>query len=426
MTDVTRFCAGEDGWTDSPTAGGGPATSPARWPAADAAASSKDASRVPPHQEARDLPLSVNSCRIGQLTATAYTIPTDNPEADGTIAWDTTTMVVVQAAADGVVGTGWTYGAAAIAPLIQHTLAPAVLAHPAMDTRGAWQDMVRSLRNVGRPGLGAMALSAVDNALWDLKARLLGLPLHRLLGASRSRVPVYGSGGFTTYDHDQLTAQLKGWLDQGIGAVKIKIAESWGSRVRRDLDRVEQTLEVVGPDVQVFVDANGGYTVGPAIRIGHTLDALGVTWFEEPVSSDDLTGLRDIRNATRLDVAAGEYTDSLDYAQRMCAADAVDCLQVDVTRCGGITELLRIAAVAAAHHLQISGHCSPYQHAPALAPIANLRHVEYFHDHAHIEQDYFTGTKPAHNGHLYLPETPGTGIDFINERAAPYRATAET
>jgi len=415
MTHVTRFCGPEDGWTDPPTDAAD---------TADAAVSLQHSPQeLPPHQ-APGLPRPVNSCRIGKLTATAYTIPTDCPEADGTIAWDSTTIVVVQATADGVVGTGWTYGAAAIALLIRHTLAPLVLARPAMDTRGAWQDMVRSLRNVGRPGLGAMALSAVDNALWDLKARLLGVPLHRLLGASRSRVPVYGSGGFTTYDHDQLTAQLKGWLDDGIAAVKIKIAESWGSRIRRDLDRVDQTLECVGPDVEVFVDANGGYTVGQAIRVGHTLDALGVTWFEEPVSSDDLTGLRAVRQATRLDVAAGEYTDSLDYAQRMCAAGAVDCLQVDVTRCGGVTELLRIAAVAAAYHLQISGHCSPYQHAPALATIANLRHVEYFHDHARIEQDYFTGTNSAHNGHLYLPETPGTGIDFINERAAPYLATA--
>lgn len=359
--------------------------------------------------------------RIGRLTATAYTIPTGQPEADGTIAWEATTLVVVHATADGVVGTGWTYGSAAIAPLIRQTLAPVVLGQSSMNTQTAWQAMVRSLRNIGRPGLASMALSAVDNALWDLKARLLDLPLHRLLGTDRDQIPVYGSGGFTTYDRLTLTEQLEGWLEDGVSAVKIKIAQDWGTQVGRDLDRVEQTLAAVGPTVEVFVDANGGYTVGQAIRVGRLLDAVGVTWFEEPVSSDDLPGLRAVRAATRLDVAAGEYTDSLDYAQRMCSAGAVDCLQVDVTRCGGITELLRIAAVAAANHLQISGHCSPYQHAPVLAAIPNLRHLEYFHDHSRIEQHYFTGTDPPHDGALQLSQATGNGVQFLSDHAEPMR-----
>lgn len=367
----------------------------------------------------QDLP-SPGRCRLEHTSAAAYTIRTDLPEADGTIAWDTTTLVVVHATADGVTGTGWTYGAAEIAPLVEHTLAPIACGRDAMDISGAWLVMARGLRNIGRPGLASMALSAVDNALWDLKARLLRLPLHRLLGAVRDDIPVYGSGGFTTYDHIQLTEQLHGWLDLGVDAVKIKIGEDFGSNTSRDLERVEQTLAVVGPDVQVFVDANGGYTTGQAVRVGHTLDAYGVTWFEEPVTSDDLPGLRTVREATRLDVAAGEYIDSLDTAHRMCAAGAVDCLQVDVTRCGGITELLRIAAVAAAHHLDISGHCSPYQHAPVLAAVPNLRHLEYFHDHARIEHTYFTGATAPRAGRLHVADSPGSGMTFDVERAARF------
>ena len=278
--------------------------------------------------------------------------------------------------------------------------------------------MVTSLRSIGRPGLGAMALSAVDIALWDLKARVLGVPLHRLLGTHRTSVPVYGSGGFTTYDREQLGEQLRGWIATGARAVKIKIAESWGTKAERDLRRVEQALEVIGPDVQLFVDANGGYTVGQAVRLGHTLDALGVSWFEEPVSSDDLPGLRTVRRATRLDVAAGEYLDSLDYARRMCEADAVDCLQVDVTRCGGITELLRVASVAAAHHLDVSAHCAPYLSAAAFAALPNLRHLEYFHDHARLEKLLFTGTPPMTDGTLTLGDAPGHGMTLCEERAA--------
>ncbi len=362
--------------------------------------------------------------RIERATAGAYTIPTDQPEADGTSAWDSTTLVVVQVEADGVMGTGWTYGAAEIASLVEHTLAPILVGHAVCDTLGAWQSMAAALRNIGRRGLGAMALSALDNAQWDLKARLLDLPLSQLLGALRDSVPVYGSGGFTTYDEGQLTAQLGTWRAAGMTAVKIKIGESWGSRQARDLDRVEQTLRVVGPDVDVFVDANGGYTVGQAVRVGHLLDALGVTWFEEPVSSDDLDGLRTVRRATRLDIAAGEYIDTLDAAQRLCRAHAVDCLQVDVTRCGGVTELLRIAAVAAAHHLQISGHCSPYQHAPVLAAVPNLRHLEYFHDHARIERMLFDGAPAVHEGLMPLQPGPGSGTTFAPDRAAPFAVRA--
>ena len=219
------------------------------------------------NRDAADAPV------VSAVEATAYTIPTDQPEADGTIAWDDTTIVVVRVHADGVVGTGWTYGSAAIASLVEQTLAPVVTGTNALANVATWSRLVRALRNVGRPGVAGMGLSAVDCALWDLKARLLALPLHRLLGADRDQVPLYGSGGFTTYGRDRLERQLRGWVeDAGMRAVKIKIGESWGTRVDRDLDRVRQARDVIGPDVELFVDANGGYTVGQAVRVGRTLD----------------------------------------------------------------------------------------------------------------------------------------------------------
>ena len=233
---------------------------------------------------------------VEAVSATAYTIATDAPEGDGTLTWDSTTMVVAQVRADGVEGTGWTYTAAEAAPLIRSVLAPIVEGSDALATRSTWDAMVAALRNIGRTGLGGMALSAVDTALWDLRARLLGVPLHRLLGSDRSSVPLYGSGGFTTYDHDQLHNQLSGWVhDDGMTAVKIKIGESWGARESRDLDRAQQARDIIGSEVELFVDANGGYTVGQAVRVGRALDELDVRWFEEPVSSDDLAGLRHVR-----------------------------------------------------------------------------------------------------------------------------------
>jgi L-alanine-DL-glutamate epimerase-like enolase superfamily enzyme len=360
---------------------------------------------------------------VDDVHASAYTIPTDGPEADGTLAWHATTLVLVQVRAGDHVGTGWTYGSPACADLIKDLLGPLLIGRGPLDVTRAWLAVVTALRNIGRPGIGGMALSALDCALWDLKARLLDLPLHKLLGQVHDCVPVYGSGGFTTYDQHQLAAQLAGWVgDQHIPRVKIKIGESAGTRIDHDLERIKQARTLIGDDVELYTDANGAYTVGAAIRVGAALDAQDVTWFEEPVSSDDLPGLREIRTRVRADVAAGEYGSDLTYFHRMCASRAVDCLQVDVTRCGGITELLRVAAVAAAAGLQVSGHCAPHQHAAALTAIPNARHLEWFHDHVRIETLLFDGTlDPAGGTVTPRDDATGNGLTWRTGEAAQYR-----
>lgn len=360
---------------------------------------------------------------IESIETAVLTVPTDAPEADGTFAWDATTLVLVTLRAGGGIGTGWTYGAAACAAVVRDQLAPVVEGRSALDVPGAWHAMVRSLRNVGRPGVSSMALSAVDLAMWDLKARLLDLPLHRLLGAVHDEVPVYGSGGFTTYDDARLTEQLTGWVvGQGIPRVKIKIGEAWGTRVNRDLDRVRQARAAIGDKTELYVDANGGYTPGQAVRVARQLQDCDVRWFEEPVSSDDLPGLGQVRRHAAADVAAGEYGYDLAYFQRMCAAQAVDCLQVDVTRCGGITELLRVAAVAASHGLEVSGHCAPHLHLAALMAVPNIRHLEWFHDHVRIESMLFDGTLDPSGGNLRPAEgRAGHGHTPNHDRAEAYR-----
>ena len=262
--------------------------------------------------------------------------------------------------AGGQTGIGYTYASGACVPLIEGPLAGAVSGHCALDTGAAWQAMVRAVRNLGHPGLVSCAISAVDAALWDLKAIMLGLSVSRLLGMTRPDVPVYGSGGFTTYDEPAARAQLERWTGEwAIPRVKIKIGESWGAAPARDLARIAFARQVIGPDAELYVDANGGYTRKQAVRVGRAMAEHAVTWFEEPVSSDDLDGLRAVRDQVAADVAAGEYGYDLPYFARMADARSVDCLQADVTRCGGITEWLRAAAVAAARGLQVSGHCAP-------------------------------------------------------------------
>jgi L-alanine-DL-glutamate epimerase-like enolase superfamily enzyme len=360
---------------------------------------------------------------IEEVRAAVYVIPTDAPEADGTLAWDKTTMVLVTARAGGAEGIGWTYASGAAASLVTDVLAGVVTGRCALDIPAAAEAMARALRNVGRAGAGAMALSAVDIALWDLKARLLGLSVADLLGRAMPGVPVYGSGGFTSYDDQQTREQLDGWVQRDqIPRVKIKVGESRGTEERRDLHRVELARVVIGPLAELYVDANGGYGPAQAVRVAGEMADYGVSWLEEPVSSDDPAGLAAVRRQVLPDVAAGEYSWSLADSARLLEAGAVDCLQLDVTRCGGITEFLRGAALAAAHSLPVSAHCAPSLHAHVGAAVPNLRHVEYFHDHQRIEGMLFDGTLSPRGGTL-TPDSSraGLGLGLRQADAERYR-----
>ena len=357
---------------------------------------------------------------IDTVSAAAYTIPTDQPEADGTLAWDSTTMVCATVTAGGASGLGWTYAPPAAARVIDELLGPEVVGRPSFAIAGAGHRMRTAARNAGVSGVIIYALSAMDVAMWDLKARLIGIPLIDLLGRAREEVPVYGSGGFTTYTPERLDEQLHSWLAAGVAAVKIKIGEDWGGRVDRDLSRVRQVRDVVGEGVEVFVDANGGYRRKQAVRVGRALQDLGVRWFEEPVSSEDKDGLRQISMMLDLDVTAGEYAGDLHEFRRLC--EVIDCLQVDATRCGGISGWMRAAALAASYDLDVSGHCAPYLHQAAAAATTNLRHVEWFHDHVRIEQRFLEGAAPVVAGALpaYGPG-PGHGLALKEVDLAPYR-----
>lgn len=365
----------------------------------------------------------MNSSKVDSVVTTIYTVPTDAPEADGTLAWDSTTLILVEVQADGFMGTGWTYGPPACASVIKDKLADIVTGRNAMDVGGSFEAMVIAVRNMTRPGIAGYAISAVDIALWDLKSRLLDLPLHRLLGAVRDEVPVYGSGGFTSYDEAQLRAQLAHWVDdQSIPRVKIKIGQSWGRAPQRDLDRMRQARDIIGPDTELYVDANGGYSAKQAIRVMDSASDLDIRWFEEPVSSDDLDGLRHVRERVAADVTAGEYGTDVYYFRRMCAAGAVDCLQADASRCGGITEFLRVAAVAASYGLQVSSHCGPHLHAHVAAATPNFRHMEWFHDHVRIESMFFDGTLDPSGGTICPDDSaPGNGLTLRRSDIEKYR-----
>jgi L-alanine-DL-glutamate epimerase-like enolase superfamily enzyme len=359
---------------------------------------------------------------IDTLDVSVYEIPTEQPEADGTLRWDSTVVVVVEPRLrNGVRGIGHAWGHPCMKSLIDGKLAAEVLGRDVRDVAGAWEAMVRAIRNLGRPGIVSMAIAAVDLALWDTKARALGQPLHHLLGAVRDAVPVYGSGGFTSYDEPTLLEQLRGWVDAGIPRVKMKVGTDRGASWRRDLDRVHAVRRAVGDDVEIFVDANGGYDRTLALRLGEEYAALGVTWFEEPVSSDDVDGLHQLREALPLDVSAGEYGYHLLYFREMLRHQCVDVMQADVARTAGITDWLRVAALCAAAEVPYSAHCSPSQSVhPACVP-PNLRHIEWFHDHVRIDAMLFDGVLTPFDGCLRPTGAPGNGLALKRSDAEGWR-----
>ena len=358
---------------------------------------------------------------IEHVDVSTYTMPTDFPEADGTLSWRSTTIVVVELHAAAHSGLGWTYAEPAVAALIRDKLADAVTGRDPLDVPAAWAAMTGALRNAVTSGLSAFAVAAVDIALWDLKARLLDASLAQLLGRRREAVPVYGSGGFTSYSDTQLRDQLLDWAAQGIARVKIKI----GSDPRADPRRVAVARDAVGPDVELMVDGNGAWSPDEALAMAEELAEFDVRWFEEPVSSDNIAGLRRVRDRAPagMAIAAGEYVTDAYGFHRLLAAEAVDVLQGDATRCGGITGVLRADALCQAHGVPFSAHCSPTVHAPVCAAMQSAIHLEYFHDHVRIERLLFEGTLEPDGGVLRPnPASPGLGIELKRDEAARFAA----
>ncbi|HEX3405919.1 MAG TPA: enolase C-terminal domain-like protein [Caulobacteraceae bacterium] len=361
---------------------------------------------------------------IRLVRAEAFVIPTDAPEADGTLEWNSTTLVVAEVGAGDAAGLGYTYEAAAAARVIADVLGPAVVGKSALDVPAAWDAMRAAVRNIGSRGVAACAISAVDNALWDLKARLLGVSLGDLLGRRREAVPVYGSGGFCNYDDGRLRDQLGDWVNaDGCRWVKMKI----GRDAEADVARTASARAAIGDAAGLFVDANGAWTPKQALCFAERTERQRISWFEEPVSSDDLEGLALVRARAPagMDVAAGEYGYDPFYFRRMLAAGAVDVLQADATRCLGITGFLRAADLADAWNLPLSSHCAPAIHLAAACAAPRLVHMEWFHDHVRIEAMLFDGAPKLRDG-MAAPDRsrPGNGLEFKRADAERFAVAA--
>jgi L-alanine-DL-glutamate epimerase-like enolase superfamily enzyme len=368
---------------------------------------------------------------IQRAEATAFKIPTETPESDGTAEWSSTTLVLVQVAAQDKTGLGYTYAHECCAPLIRSTLFPIVLGQNPFSIARLWNEMNVAVRNFGRNGVASSAIAAVEMALWDLKAKLLKLPLIQLLGAVREKIPVYGSGGFTSYSEEQLCRQFSQWISEGISMVKMKVGRS----PEADPARAAAARRAIGGSAQLFVDANGAYSAKQALRLAAAFSEQNVRWFEEPVSSNNLPGLRFVRehvpllsvfhigrNDSDMDVAAGEYNYDLRQARVMLEEQAVDVLQADATRCG-ITGFLQMADLCEAFETPLSSHTSPALHAHLCCAAQRARHAEYFSNHVRIEQMLFDGPTTRHDAGYLRPDLgrPGFGLEFKAKDAEKFK-----
>lgn len=357
---------------------------------------------------------------IGQCEVDAFKVPMESPESAGTAEWDSLTLVLVRLRAGKARGLGYTYDHECCVPLIREKLFPLIRGKNALNNCLLRDQLNAAVRNFGRRGIASSAIAAVDAALWDLKARLLGVSLAQLLDAVREKIPVYGSGGFTSYSEKQLAGQLEHWVDEGISMVKMKVGRDPGADERR----VRLARRAIGREAGLFVDANGAYTRKQAQAFAQKFSEDSVTWLEEPVTSDNLDSLRFLceRVPAGMEIAAGEYNYDCIEALGMLQTGAVDVLQADATRCG-VTGFLQMAQLCEAFQVPLSSHTAPALHAHLCCVAPSARHVEYFHDHVRVEQMFFSGATTAHKEGFLQPDLsqPGLGLEFKERDAARFQ-----
>lgn len=358
---------------------------------------------------------TITGLRLG-----VFDIPTPTAESDGTLEWRKTTLVVVELNAGEVSGLGYTYANAATAAVIRDHLADVIQGKSCAYIERLWQEMHHRLRNVGGTGIAAMAISAVDTALWDAKSKFLGVALVDLFGAVRDELAVYGSGGFCSYTEPQFRDEFGRWKHLGITRFKMKV----GRDPTNDPARVGLARSIIGPAAELYVDANSAYARKQAVYWAERFAReFGAVWFEQPLDPADFIGLRELRERAPapMEIADGEYGYELAYFRRALAAGAVDVMMADATRCGGFTGFLKVAALCEAATLPLSSHCAPALHLHVGCAAAPMRHAEFFADHERIERELFDGAGEPQGGVLRPDRSrPGHGLEFKWADAARY------
>jgi L-alanine-DL-glutamate epimerase-like enolase superfamily enzyme len=324
----------------------------------------------------------------------------------------------------GLEGIGITYnevGGEATQDVIELNMAPRLLGRDPFETEIIYADFVQYMRGVGRKGLTFCALSAIDIALWDLKGKIFDVPLYRLLGGNRTRVPVYASGGWTTYSDEELVAEAMRMVKQGYDKIKLKVGVDGGMNPQRDVARIAKVRDAIGPKTTLILDANNCWTAATAARFANRIKDYDILFLEEPVFADDIPGLAQFKRSTDLPLGTGEHEYTKFGARDLILANAVDVLQLDGARAGGYTEMLKVAAIAQAWNIPIAPHAMENIHLHLAAAVPNAWFVERLLLFEELTSHTFVNAPVPKDGYMEVPDLPGMGLtlnmDYIRDQA---------
>lgn len=314
---------------------------------------------------------------------------------------------------EGVEGFGLGQSNPGTREIIERAFKDLLIGRDPFDIERLWSDMFWRVRGYGRKGVAFCAISAVDIALWDLKAKALGLPLYKLLGPYADSVPIYGSGGWTNFTLAELIAETEGWVEQGVKRVKIKVGKDFGNAEREDIERVAAVRRALGDDVAIYIDANNGYHPKQAIYMAREFERYQVGWFEEPLLADDIDGLARVAASTTIPVATGEHEYTKYGFRDLIARGGADIVQPDVGRVGGVTEWMKAAHLAHAFDLPVAPHGVQLVHLHLCCATPNLKVVEYLKVAHDADKVWYTEF-PEHENGMWspFPDKPGLGLEL--------------
>ena len=285
-------------------------------------------------------------------------------------------------------------------------LADVIVGHDAGHIAGFWARAWESINFLGHSGVSVVGISAIDGALWDAAGKAAGLPLYRMLGGARDRVPAYHSGGlWLSLSTDELVEQAGAFVAQGFRAVKMRLGMP---EPAADIARVRAVREAIGPGIKLMADANQGLNEAQAIRLGRQLEQFDLTWFEEPLPAWDLDGLARVAASLDTPIASGETEYTRYGFRRMIELRSADILMPDLQRVGGLSEFIRVGHMAEAHDIAVSSHLFPETSIQALGALSNAIYLEYMPWFSELYNEQLA----FENGDALVPERPGWGFTF--------------
>lgn len=367
------------------------------------------------------------SVKITDVTTTLLSVPGFRPIQDATMPPPRATTanrgaLFVHVHTDaGVEGLGFGSAVPAIRSVIEANLKDLLIGEDPFEIEKHWEAMFWRVRGYGRKGIAFCAISSLDIALWDLKAKALGLPLYRLLGPYRESVPVYGSGGWTNFSEKELIEEQTSYVERGMRSIKMKVGKDFGKSEREDLRRLAAVRKAVGDDVEILIDANNGYYAKQAIAMAREFEQYRVGWFEEPVLADDIDGLAAVARATPIPIATGEHEYTKFGFKDLISRGGADVVQPDLGRVGGITEWLKVAHLAHAFNLPVAPHAYALVALQVACATPNLRIVEYLGTEEQGYRAFFTDfPEPKDGMWAPYPDRPGLGVELNPETVRKY------